>query len=257
MRDIATPSFLCYPSPMQRTASLTWAFLLASCTAFAVQFRAENYAIPWLSADGKALLIAANVPTNGWTAPALVRGGVSFAATADGVPTPLWFGDEATGTVAVAVLVADCTDTPSSWSTLLDAPSPLRTEQRIYLWQRLAFATDGVSVAVDSASSDEFPIDGEKHLVEVAFSTPVAWSELFLGGHPATPAWNRSWPGRVYEIVLLEDAPTGESRDALRAYLSVKWGLGLGIPSARNARAILRRLGVKSDPLYLSVIFAR
>ena len=243
---------------MQRTAPLSLALLFAPCVAFAVQFRAENYAIPWSSSDGAVSLVSANAPINGWTAPALVRGGgVSFAATTDGVPTPLGFGDEATGTVAVAVLVVDCTDTPSSWSTLLDAPSPLRTESRVYSWQSLDFGTNGVSIAVDTALSDAFPIDGEKHLVEVAFSTPVAYSELFLGGHPATPAWNRSWPGRIYEVVLLEEAPARESRDALRAYLSVKWGLGLGIPSARNARAILRRLGVKSDPLYSSVIFAR
>lgn len=174
---------------MQRTAPLSLALLFAPCVAFAVQFRAENYAIPWSSSDGAVSLVSANAPINGWTAPALVRGGgVSFAATTDGVPTPLGFGDEATGTVAVAVLVVDCTDTPSSWST---------------------------------------------------------------------PAWNRSWPGRIYEVVLLEEVPLGESKDALRAYLSAKWGLGLGIPSAQNARTILRRLGVKSDPLYSSVIFAR
>ena len=67
----------------------------------------------------------------------------------------------------------------------------------------------------------------ERHLVEVAFSESAAESELFLGGHPATPAWNRPWPGRVYEAVFLESAPQGDSRDALRAYLSLKWDSAL------------------------------
>ena len=242
---------------MTRAASLSLAFLFASCAALATQFRAEDYALPWPSADGGAALVPANAPTNGWTVPALAQGGVSFETTANGVPTPLWFGDEATGVVSYAVLVVDCTGTPSSWSTLLDAPSPLRAGSSVYPWQSLDFATDGVSIAVDAAPDDAFPIDGGRHLVEASFSPAVALSELFLGGHPATPAWNRSWPGRVYEIVLLEEAPTGESRDALRAYLSAKWELGLNVPNPQNARAILLGLGVKSDPLYSSVIFAR
>jgi hypothetical protein len=242
---------------MPRTASLTLALSLASCAAFAVQFRVENYALPWPSADGTTMLVAANAPTNGWTSPTLAGIGVSFAATANDIPTPLWFGEEATGTVAYAALVVDCTAASTAWSTLLDSSSPLRLNPPAFAWQSPVFSTNGVAVAVDTATDGVIPADGEKHLVEVWFSESVALSDLFLGGHPATPAWNRSWPGRIYEAVLLESRPQGENAAALRAYLSLKWRLGLDVPVPQNSRTVLRRLGVKSDPLFSSILIMR
>ena len=223
----------------------------------AAQFRAEDFALPWPSADGATALVAANAATNGWVNPALVGGGVSFAATTNGVPTPLWFGECATGTVAYAALVVDCTAAPAAWSTLLDAPSPLRAEPTAYAWQSPDFSTNGVAIAVDTLSGETIPADGEKHLVEVSFQEPAALSELSLGGHPATPAWNRSWPGRVYEAVFLKFAPQGEHADALRAYLTLKWDIALDVMPPQNARDALRQLGVKSDPLFSSIVIMR
>ena len=242
---------------MPRSLSLTFTILFASCASFAVQFRTENYALPWPSADGSASLVVANTPTNGWTNPSLADKGVSFVATATDIPTPLWFGDEATGTVAYVALVVDCTTAPTAWSTLLDTSSPLRLNPPAFAWQSPDFSTNGVAIAVDTAADGVIPADGEKHLVEVWFSESVALSDLFLGGHPATPAWNRSWPGRVYEAVLLKSVPHGESAAALRAYLSLKWELGLDAPVPQNPRTILRQLGVKPDPLFSSIILAR
>ena len=221
------------------------------------RFRVENFALPWPSADGSASLVPANVPTNGWANPALVGGCVSFVATTNGVPTPLWFGEGATGTVAYAVLVVDCTEAPAAWSTLLDAPSPLRAEPAAYAWQSRDFSTNGVMVAVDTATGGMISEDAAKHLIEVMFPEPVALSELSLGGHPATPAWNRSWPGRLYEVVFLDAMPQGNLVDALRSYLSQKWGLGFDATPPRDARESLRQFGVKSDPLFSSVIIAR
>ena len=257
MRRIAINPPVCYLCPMPRTVSLTFVFLFASCAAFAVQFRAEDYALPWSSADGSAALVVANTPTNGWTNPTLGSNGVSFVATGNDIPTPLWFGEEATGTVAYAALVVDCATAPTAWSTLLDSSSPLRLNPPAFPWQGPDFSTNGIAVAVDTVTNGVIPSDGEKHLVEVWFSESVALSDLFLGGHPATPAWNRSWPGRVYEVVLQESAPQGEGADALKAYLSLKWGLGLDTPVPQNPRTILRQLGVKSDPLFSSIILAR
>ena len=242
---------------MQRTTSLTSALLFASCAAFAAQFRAEDFALPWQSADGTAVLVAANVATNGWTRPTLAGKGVSFAAATNGVSTPLWFGECATGTVAYAALVVDCTAAPATWSTLLDASSPLRAEPTAYAWQSPDFSTNGVVVAVDTATDETIPADGTKHLVEAVFAVPVALSELSLGGHPATPAWNRSWPGRVYEVILLFADPADADLSALRAYLSLKWDIDLCISTPDDARTRLRALGVKSDPLFSSIIIAR
>ena len=207
-----------------------------------------------------AALALANAPTNGWTGATRIGGGVCFAASSNDVPTPLWTGDAAVDTVAYAALVVDCTGDPASWATLIDAPCPVRLGPRAYPWQGLDFATNGVSIAVDIASDSyppAMPMDGAKHLVEVAFQEAVAMSEVFIGGHPATPAWHRSWPGRIYEAVLLESEPQGECAAALRAYLSLKWGLGLEVPSPLNARHTLLAIGVKSDPLFASMLIAR
>ena len=232
---------VCYPRAMPKIAASTAAILLVSGATMAAQFRAEDFAIPWLSADGSAMLAPANAATNDWTNPALVGGGVSFDTTTNGVPTPLWFGDEATGMVAYAAL----------------APSALRAEPTSYSWQSPHFTTNGVSIAVDTEADVTIPEDTAKHLVEVTFSESVALSELSLGGHPATPAWNRPWPGRVYEAVFLESAPLGRFRDALRAYLSLKWNLALDVTAPQNVRDALRLLGLRSDPLFSSIIIAR
>ncbi len=242
---------------MPTVSSIAIIFLLLSGTAWATQFRAADYALPWYSANGSDSLVSANIATNGWISPALVGGGVSFAETTNGVPVLLWFGGEATGTVAYAALVVDCTSAPTAWSTLLDSSTSLRLNSPAFAWQCLGFSTNGVAVAVDTDTDGMISADGEKHLVEVVFSESVTLADLFLGGHPATPAWNRSWPGRVYEAVLLESVPQGESADALMAYLSLKWGLGLDAPVPQNPRTVLRQLGVKSDPLFSSIILAR
>ena len=242
---------------MPTARSIAFMLLIASCTASAAQFRAEDFAIPWPSADGSASLAPANAATNGWTNPAFVGSGVSFAATTNGVPTPLWFGEGATGTVAYAALVVDCTAAPAAWSTLLDAPSPLRAMPTAYAWQSPDFSTNGVAIAVDTETGGTIPEDAAKHLIEVTFPESVALSELSLGGHPATPAWNRSWPGRVYEAVFLESTPQGEHADALRAYLTLKWDIALDVMPPQNARVALRQLGVKSDPLFSSILIMR
>ena len=245
---------------MLRIALLTSLLSLVSGVTAAAQFRVEDFAMPWPSADGLSALVMANTPTNGWTMMTRLGGGVCFVASTSGVPTPIWTSDGATGSVAYAALVVDCTGEPSSWATLLDAPFPVRLGPRAYPWQGLDFATNGVSVNVDIASDSgppTMPMDGARHLVEVAFPETFAMSEVFVGGHPATPAWNRPWPGRIYEAVLLEAVPQGECAAALRAYLSLKWGLGLEVPSPLNARQTLLAIGVKSDPLFASMLIAR
>ena len=248
---------VCYLHAMPKIAASTAAILLAAGVAMAAQFRAEDFALPWPSADGTTALVAANAATNGWVNPALVGGGVSFAATTNGVPTPLGFGEGATGTVAYAALVVDCKAAPAAWSTLLDAPSPLRAEPTAYAWQSPDFSTNGVAIAVDTLSGETIPADGEKHLVEVSFQEPAALSELSLGGHPATPAWNRSWPGRVYETVVLDAEPADADMDALRGYFALKWSLALDRPAPDDARNRLQMLGVKSDPLFSSIVIMR
>lgn len=242
---------------MPTASSIATAFLLVSGAALATQFRAGEFARFWPSADNSAVLGPANAPTNGWTTPALVGGGVSFTATTNAVPTPLWFGDAATGTVAYAALIVDCTATSAAWSTLLDSSTPLRLNAPMFAWQSPSFSTNGLSIAVDIFLGEALPVDGTRHLVEVAFPDPVPQVDLFLGGHPATPNWNRSWSGRVYEVILLPTRPVDADLMAVRAYLSLKWDVCLAISTPDDTRTRLRALGVKSDPLFSSILIMR
>ena len=199
----------------------------AAGAAEVAQFRAEDFGPEWRATRDGAELSAVHPATNGWAAAFADRGGVSFAAT-NGVASPLEFDLATTGMVARALIVADCTEA-QAWRALLDAPS-------------------GAMLA---------PANGTPHLVEVAFPEPVAASELYLGGHPATPAWNRAWQGRVFEALFCFGEPSSTDADALRSYLSLRWALGLPFPSTPDIAARLRTLGVDSGSLYATILILR
>jgi hypothetical protein len=235
-------------------------FLCAAAGAAEVaQFRAEDFDAEWRAARGRAALSAVHPATNGWAAAFADRGGVSFAAT-NGVSSPLEFDLATTGMVARALIVADCTEA-RAWSALLDAPSGAMLAPRAFPWEIVRFATSNclgaVSVSVDGIAGAAMPTDGTPHLVEVAFPEPVAASELYLGGHPATPAWNRSWRGRVFEALFCFGEPSETDADALRSYLSLRWTLGLSFPSTPDIAARLRALGVDPGSLYATILILR
>ena len=193
------------------------------------QFRAEDFGADWRATRGGATLAAVHPATNGWVAAFADRGGVSFAGT-NGVASPMEFNNAPTGAVARE-------------------------------WDLVRFATStclgGVEVSVDGAAGAAMPTNGTPHLVEVAFQEPVAADELYLGGHPATPAWDRAWQGRVFEALFCFGDPSATDADALRAYLSLRWVLGLSFPSAPDIVARLRALGVDPGPLYATILILR
>lgn len=231
----------------------------AAQAAEVAQFRAEDFGAEWRAARGGAALSAVHPATNGWTAAFADRGGVSFAAT-NGVASPLEFDLVTTGMVARVLLVADCTEA-QAWSALLDAPSGAMLAPRTFAWEMVRFVESNclgaLAVSVDGVAGAAMPTNGTPHLVEIAFPEPVAMDELYLGGHPATPVWGRSWRGRIFEALFCFGEPSATDADALRSYLSLRWRLGLAFDSPPDIAARLRALGVYPGSLYATILILR
>ena len=211
---LETPRFAILPA-MPRVLPLL-ILCAAAHAAEVAQFRAENFGEEWRAARGGAALVAVHPATNGWVAAFADRGGVSFAGT-NGVASPMEFNNAPTGAVARVLIVADCTEA-RPWSALLDAPVGAAFAPRAFEWDLVRFATSNclgaVSVSVDGVAGAAMPTNGTPHLVEVAFQEPVAADELYLGGHPATPAWDRAWQGRVFEALFCFGDPSATDTDA-------------------------------------------
>lgn len=232
---------------------------LAARAGEVAQFRAEDFGADWRATRGGAVLRAVHPATNGWGAACTDRGGVSFAGT-NGVASPLEFDPATTGAVSRVLVVADCTEA-RPWSALLDAPVGAALAPRAFDWQFARFATSNclgvVAVSVDGVAGAAMPTNGTLHLVEVAFPEPVAASELYLGGHPATPAWDRAWRGCVFEALFCFGEPSAADADALRAYLSLRWALGLPFAHPPDIATRLRALGVDPGALYTTILILR
>ena len=243
---------------MHRTLLLLLLSAAAHATEVA-QFRAEDFGVTWGATRGDATLSAVHPATNGWGTAFADHGGLSFAET-NGVASPFAFDPDTTGAVARVLLVADCTEA-RAWSALLDAPSGAMLAPRSFAWEAVCFAESNrlgaVAVSVDGVAGAAMPTNGTLHLVEIAFVEPVAASELYLGGHPATPAWNRSWRGRVFETLFCFGEPSATDTDALRSYLSLRWRLGLDFDSPPDIAARLRALGVNPGALYSTILILR
>ena len=251
-------------APSARIASMNHALpLLLLCAAAqaveVAQFRAEDFGANWRATRRGAVLRAVHPATNGWGAACTDRGGVSFAGT-NGVASPLEFDPATTDAVARVLIVADCAEA-RPWSALLDAPSGATLTPRAFAWEVVRFSESNclgaVAVSVDGVAGAAMPTNETPHLVEVVFPEPVAASELYLGGHPATPAWNRVWPGRVFEARLCSAALPDTDLSLLRAHLALQWDLPLPSAMPSGAAARLRALGVRPGPRLTSVLLLR
>lgn len=211
----------------------------------------------WVSTCGGVVANPCHEAGNGWGAPRYGAGaGIDFAA-ATGVASPLSFGLTETGLVSRAFIVADCTGA-AAYGTLLDAPCPLRLASSDGDGAGL-FATSSVlssiGLSIDFAASAT--LSPGLHIYEIGLDDPCPLNGLHIGGSPATPAWHRNWNGTVREVVFTSPSATAEDADAIRSYLSKKWGIGRHRSGVAGELAVLKRLGIRTGNVYGSMMFLR
>lgn len=269
------PPPVCYPRAMPLRPChlpILFSFVIVGGGAIAqsaIQFRADrsqtmtmngNAIGEWRSDGGAWALSPAHTNDVGWRAPMLSSDRVRFGLSETNAISPLSFPATATTLVSRAFVVADCTN-GTALATLLDAPVPLRMTAPQFdnapWYLETSNALGSASVLVDGEENASLPADGDLHLLEIAFGSPAPLSEIHLGGNPATPAWNRSWQGSVAEIILLRDIADDGGLAAIRGYLALKWSLPQETETPNGIRDTLCLLGVKSDPLFSSIIIAR
>lgn len=242
---------LCPPAAW---ATAAWQFDSSFRTSLVVT---NGCVTSWSATSGTVAVSPCHDATNGWVGACASTDGISFAATVDGVPSPLCFPDSATVLVSRAFIVADG-DGAAFCSTLLDAPCPLRLvpsgEGATH-----HFATSSVLSSI-ALSIDFSPSNGFStglHLYEMELAEACQLCDLYIGGSPASSAWNRSWNGSIGEIILASPAVTQADAALIRSYLSLKWGIGTYRSGTSGKAAALRALGIRTGNPYSSKLLIR
>ncbi|MBQ6923436.1 MAG: hypothetical protein IJQ73_02225 [Kiritimatiellae bacterium] len=212
--------------------------------------------VAWVSTRGGIIASPCHANGSGWAAPQYDSRKVVGFSSATGTASPISFPLTETGLVARAFIVADGAGA-AFCSTLLDAPCPLRlmrTEDGA-----LHFATSSVlstvEISIDFTQTTEYTPG--PHLYEMELAVPCPLCDLYIGGCPATPAWNRNWNGTVREAILVSPSATATDAAAIRAYLSKRHGIGRYRSGVQDERATLRALGIKTGGVYGSMLIMR
>ena len=243
------------------TPSVRWALAFTAlqfdATVSRSVSRTGGAVTAWVSTRGGVIASPSHATGCGWNAPQYdAGGGIDFLA-ASGVASPLSFALSETGLVSRAFIVADG-GYAAFCSTLLDAPCPLR----LFAEDEdgtVHFATSSVlstaELSIDFAQSTEYT--SGPHLYELALATPCPLCDLYIGGCPATPAWNRNWNGTVREAVLLSPSATAADAAAVRSYLSKRWNIGRYRSGMPDEPGTLHALGIRTGGVYGSMLIMR
>lgn len=218
--------------------------------------RTDGCVVAWVSTRGGIIASPCHTSGGGWAAPQYDSRKVVGFSAATGTASPISFPLTETGLVARAFIVADGS-AAAFCATLLDAPCPLRlmrTEDGA-----LHFATSSVlstaELSIDFAQSTEYTPG--PHLYEMELAEPCQLCDLYIGGSPATPAWNRNWNGTVREAILVSPSASAADAAAIRAYLSKRWDIGRYKSGVTDELATLRALGIKTGGVYGSMLIMR
>ncbi len=264
---------------MNRRVSFLWAWIVAVALVVplartgwtqAVQFDASRPAtltlaacsavMEWRAVRGGVSLAPVHLPSNGWSLAVALDGldGRSVDFSAEGVASPLHASGSA-DPVAYAFAVVRC-QAPADLATLLDAPSPVRFAPTAWPDDPQLLDTSplggSADYAVNGVPTDVFTGADGFQLIEVAWDMPVLLEQIFVGNTPATPAWNRAWPGEIAELIVLPFVPDAEGRNALRFYAARKWGVPVTACGAGAVDTLLG-LGVSPGTLFATLIKVR
>ena len=222
-----------------------------------VGFVATADTATWEAGWASKAMTSVHAATNGWSL-AVKEGDTVFFD--NGVSSPLGFPDSATNSVSYAFAVVKCVEAVDH-ATLIDAPcsirfipDPFNTLQANFYESQL---TNTVALSVNATPTNRFSTGAAFQLIEAAFYSPVPLNELYIGGAPATAAWEQSWSGGVAELILLAETPTEGQLNALRRYLALKYGLAVPTESDSAIVATLTALGVDTAGLFNSVFLVR
>ena len=211
----------------------------------------------WVSTRGGVVANPCHAAGSGWTSPQYDRDGAIDFFSATGAASPLSFPQSESGLVSRVFIVADGFDT-ATYRTLIDAPCPLRL---ISADGDAAghFATSSVlssiSISIDYAQATAY--SSGLHLYEIALADPCPLNDLYLGGSPATPAWNRSWNGSVREVIFAAPSMTATEAFVVRSYLSKRWETGRYRSGESDELSTLRALGIRTGGVYGSMLIMR
>ena len=219
--------------------------------------RTDGSVVAWVSTRGGVIACPCHTNGSGWAAPQYDGRGVVGFSSATGTASPISFPLTETGLVARVFIVADGAEA-SFGSTLLDAPCPLRLMQSGEDGA-FHFATSSVlsggGVSIDFTQTTEYTPG--PHLYEMELSAPCPLCDLYIGGCPATPAWNRNWNGTVCEAILVSPSASAADAAAIRSYLSKRWKIGKYRSRMADEPAMLRALGIKTGGVYGSMLIMR
>ena len=219
--------------------------------------RTDGCVVAWVSTRGGVIAIPCHANGSDWAAPQYDSREVVGFSSATGMVSPISFPLTETGLVARAFIVAEGAGA-SFGSTLLDAPCPLRLMQSeedgaFHFATSSVLSTVGVSI--DFTQTTEYTPGS--HLYEMELAEPCPLCDLYIGGCPATPAWNRNWNGAVREAILVSPSATAADAVAIRSYLSKRWGIGRYRSGVADEPATLRALGIKTGGVYGSMLIMR
>jgi len=202
-------------------------------------------------------MTSVHAATNGWSL-AVKEGGTVFFN--NGVFSPLGFPDSATNSVSYAFAVIECAE-PADHATLFDAPCSIRFMPKPFDDNETFFyesqLSNAVALSINAVPTNLFTAEAAPQLIEAAFDSPVPLNELYIGGAPATAAWNQSWSGGIAELILLADPPTQEQLNALRRYLALRHGLAVPSESDGGIVSTLAAMGIDTSGLFNSVFLVR
>ena len=257
IRKSARIMFVACATSFASVVSSAFTALQFDATASKSVSRTGGAVTAWVSTRGGVIANPCHTNGAGWASPQYDARGVIGFLPATGTAAPISFPLTETGLVARAFIVAEGT-AAAFCSTLLDAPCPLRlfSEDED---GTVHFATSSVlstlALSIDFAQSTEY--SAGPHLYELALASSCPLCDLYIGGCPATPAWNRNWNGTVREAVLLSPSATAADMAAIRSYLSKRWDIGRYRSGMPDEPGTLRALGIRTGGVYGSMLIMR
>jgi hypothetical protein len=250
---------------MKVKALFLFVTICSICRADIIQFDASasdsilvtniSKVVSWRSVNSPTILSPVHENSSLWSQPRLETRKICFN---DASPLELTSAD--TNLYNKIIVVADC-NSLMPWSTLIDTIPALAANPVAFSNEVFTFSTTNCigssSIIINGDESTEIPINSN-FIVEFVLSSPISLNNIYIGGSPATPDWNRSWDGGIYEILLFDEELTEQQYSALYTYLSIKYKIDVDTPvCSDDSYSILKAMNIKAGSAFTTIILWR